>query len=123
MSYVAPVDDILHALKTAAGLEGLIADGIVTTDMDTVTAVITEAGKFGAEVLDPLNWSGDQEGSKLINGVVHTPKGWKEAYKAFADGGWSSLPCAEEHGGQGLPQLVAMVAAEIWNSTNMGFGL
>jgi acyl-CoA dehydrogenase len=123
MSYVAPVDDILHALKTAAGLEGLIADGTVTTDMDTVTAVITEAGKFGAEVLDPLNWSGDQEGSKLVDGVVHTPKGWKEAYKAFSDGGWSSLPCAEEHGGQGLPQLVAMVAAEIWNSTNMGFGL
>jgi acyl-CoA dehydrogenase len=123
MSYVAPVDDILHALKTAAGLDGLIADGTVATDMDTVTAVITEAGKFGAEVLDPLNWSGDQEGSKLVNGVVHTPKGWKEAYKAFADGGWSSLPCAEEHGGQGLPQMVAMVAAEIWNSTNMGFGL
>jgi acyl-CoA dehydrogenase len=123
MSYVAPVDDILHALKTAAGLEALIADGTISTDMDTVEAVITEAGKFGAEVLDPLNWSGDQEGSKLVNGVVHTPKGWKEAYKAFADGGWSSLPCAEEHGGQGLPQMVAMVAAEIWNSTNMGFGL
>jgi acyl-CoA dehydrogenase len=123
MAYIAPVDDILHALKSAAGIEGLIADGTVTTDMDTVEAVITEAGKFGAEVLDPLNWSGDREGCKLVDGVVHTPTGWTQAYKAFADGGWSSLPCAEEHGGQGLPQLVAMVAAEIWNSTNMGFGL
>ncbi len=123
MAYIAPVDDIVHALKSAAGLEGLIADGTVTADMDTIRAVIEEAGKFGAEVLEPLNWSGDQEGSKLIDGVVHTPNGWKEAYKAFADGGWSSLPCAEEHGGQGLPQMVAMAAAEIWNATNMGFGL
>ena len=91
--------------------------------MDTVAAVIAEAGKFGSEVLDPLNWSGDREGSKLIDGVVHTPKGWKEAYQAFAAGGWGSLPCPEEHGGQGLPQMVSMAACEIWNSANMGFGL
>ena len=71
MAYVAPVDDIMHALKTAAGIEALIADGTVTTDLDTVRAVIEEAGKFGAEVLDPLNWSGDQQGSKLVDGVVH----------------------------------------------------
>ena len=123
MPYIAPVDDILHALKTAAGIEALIADGTVPADLDTVRAVIEEAGKFGAEVLDPLNWSGDQEGSKLVNGVVHTPKGWKEAYGQFAAGGWGSLPCPEEHGGQGLPQMVSMAASEIWNSANMGFGL
>ena len=123
MAYVAPVNDIMHALKTAAGIEGLIADGTITTDMDTVQAVIEEAGKFGAEVLDPLNWSGDQEGSKLVDGVVHTPTGWKEAYTQFAAAGWGSLPCLEEHGGQGLPQVVSMAASEIWNSANMGFGL
>ena len=123
MPYLAPVDDILHALRTAAGIEALIADGTIATDIDTMRAVIEEAGKFGAEVLDPLNWSGDQEGSKLVDGVVHTPKGWKEAYKQFAAGGWGSLPCSEEHGGQGLPQMVSMAASEIWNSANMGFGL
>ncbi len=123
MAYVAPVDDIMHALKTAAGIEALIADGTVTTDLDTVRAVIEEAGKFGAEVLDPLNWSGDQQGSKLVDGVVQTPQGWKEAYGQFAAGGWGSLPCDEEHGGQGLPQMVSMAASEIWNSANMGFGL
>jgi acyl-CoA dehydrogenase len=123
MSYTVPADDMMHVLETAAGLDALIADGIISTDKDTIRAVIEEAGKFGANVLEPLNWSGDREGSKLVNGVVHTPKGWKEAYKAFADGGWSSLPCAEEHGGQGLPQVVAMAAAEVWNATNMGFGL
>jgi acyl-CoA dehydrogenase len=123
MTYTAPVDDIMHALKSAAGLDQMIADGIVAVDEDTLRAVIEEAGKFGANVLEPLNWSGDREGSKLVNGVVHTPKGWTEAYKAFADGGWSSLPCEETHGGQGLPQVAAMAAAEIWNATNMGFGL
>ena len=123
MPYVAPVDDIIHALKSAANIEGLIADGTIGADMDTIHAVISEAGKFGAEVLDPLNWSGDQQGSKLVNGVVETPTGWKDAYKQFAAAGWGSLPCAEEHGGQGLPQMVSMAASEIWNSSNMGFGL
>ncbi len=108
MTYTAPVDDIMHALKSAAGLDQMIADGTVAVDGDTLRAVIEEAGKFGANVLEPLNWSGDREGSKLVDGSVHTPKGWKEAYKAFADGGWTSLPCDEAHGGQGLPQIVAM---------------
>ena len=123
MAYVAPVDDIMHALKTAAGIDALIAEGTVPTDADTVRAVIEEAGKFGAQVLDPLNWSGDQQGSRLIDGVVQTPKGWKEAYAQFAAAGWGSLPCSEDHGGQGLPQMVSMAASEIWNSANMGFGL
>ena len=123
MAYAAPVDDIMHALKTAAGIEALIADGTVSADLETVRAVIEEAGKFGAEVLDPLNGSGDREGSKLVDGVVQTPKGWKEAYAQFAAGGWGSLPCPEEHGGQGLPQMVSMAASEIWNAANMGFGL
>lgn len=123
MSYAAPVDDIMHALKSAAGIEALIADGTVKVDLDTIRAVLEEAGKFGAEVLAPLNWDGDKQGSRLVDGVVHTPKGWKEAYKAFAEGGWGALPCPEEHGGQGLPQMVAMGACEVWNAANMGFGL
>ena len=55
MAYQAPVDDIMHALKTAAGLDGLIERGILGVDEDTIRAVIEEAGKFGAEVLDPLS--------------------------------------------------------------------
>ena len=123
MTYRAPVDDIMFALRTAAGLPGLIEAGVVSVDEETVRAVIEEAGKFGAQVLDPLNWSGDQQGSRLIDGVVQTPKGWKEAYAQFAAAGWGSLPCSEDHGGQGLPQMVSMAASEIWNSANMGFGL
>jgi acyl-CoA dehydrogenase len=124
MAYQAPVDDIMQALKSAAGLDELIERGLVgEIDEATIRAVIEEAGKFGAEVLDPLSAPGDKSGSKLVNGKVETPPGWRQAYQAFAAGGWGSLSAAEEWGGQNLPAIVATVAGEIWNSANMGFGL
>jgi alkylation response protein AidB-like acyl-CoA dehydrogenase len=124
MSYQAPVDDILFALKTAVDLPGLIARGVYEgLDEDTVRAVIDEAGKFAREVLDPLNTVGDRSGSRLVNGTVATPPGWKDAYAAFIAGGWSALPCPLEYGGQGLPAIVSMAAAEIWNASNLSFGL
>ncbi len=124
MTYQAPVDDIMFALKTAVDLDGLIARGVYAgLDTDTVRAVVEEAGKFGTEVLDPLNRRGDQAPSSVTNGVVSTPAGWKDAYKSFADSGWSALPCPEEFGGQGLPSVVSMAVCEIWNSANLSFGL
>ena len=63
MTYQAPVDDIVFALKTAAGLDDLIARGLYPgLDAETISAVIEEAGKFGAEVLAPLNAPGDKAG-------------------------------------------------------------
>jgi len=124
MTYQAPLDDIMRVLKTAVDLDGLIERGIYAgLDEATVRAVIEEAGRFGSEVLDPLNLKGDRATSKLVDGRVVTPAGWKEAYKAFAEGGWSALPCPEEFGGQGLPEIVSMAACEIWNSANLSFGL
>ena len=123
MTYHAPVDDIMFALETAAGLAGMIQDGVVAVDQETVRAILEEAGKFGADVLDPLNTPGDRTGSKLVDGRVVTPAGWKEAYKGFVDGGWASLPCPQEWGGQGLPEVVAVAASEIWNAANLSFGL
>ncbi len=123
MTYQAPVDDIMFALKTAAGLSELIADGTVGVDEDTVRAVVEEAGRFGTDVLDPLNGPGDKAGSHLVDGKVETPAGWKEAYQQFVAGGWGALPCPEEHGGQGLPEMVAMAVCEIWNASNLSFGL
>ena len=124
MPYQAPVDDIVFALKTAAGLDELLAanlfDGL---DADTVRAVIEEAGNFGADVLAPLNRSGDKTGSKLKDGVVETPPGFRVAYQQFAASGWSALPCPAEYGGQGLPEIVSMAVCEIWNSANLSFGL
>jgi acyl-CoA dehydrogenase len=124
MTYQAPVDDILFALKTAADVSELMATGIYDAlDDDTLRAVLEEAGKFGAEVLDPLNREGDRIGSRLENGIVVTPPGWKAAYQKFTSAGWSALPCPGQYGGQGLPETVSMAACEIWNSANMAFGL
>jgi alkylation response protein AidB-like acyl-CoA dehydrogenase len=124
MSYQAPVDDIMHALKSAADLDRLIVDGVLgDTDEATIRAVIEESGKFGSEVLDPLSVPGDRIGSRLVDGKVVTPPGWKEAYQQFAQGGWGSLAAPEEWGGQNLPQVVATAAGEIWNASNLAFGL
>jgi alkylation response protein AidB-like acyl-CoA dehydrogenase len=124
MTYQAPVDDFMQALKSVCGLDELIERGLVgEIDEATIRAVLEEAGKFGAEVLDPLSVTGDKTGSKLTNGKVETPPGWREAYQSFAAGGWASLAAAEEWGGQNLPAIVATIAGEIWNSANMGFGL
>jgi alkylation response protein AidB-like acyl-CoA dehydrogenase len=124
MTYQAPVDDILLALKTAADFPGLAERGIYDgLDEDTLRSVIEEAGKFGADVLAPLNETGDRIGSKLVDGTVVTPPGWKEAYQAFAAGGWSALPAPEPYGGQGLPEIVSMAVGEIWNAANLSFGL
>jgi acyl-CoA dehydrogenase len=124
MTYQAPVDDILHALKSAADLDDLLAHGLLDgVDEDTIRAVINEAGKFGAEVLDPLSAPGDRVGSKLIDGKVVTPPGWSQAYQQFAAGGWGALAAPEEWGGQNLPQVVATAAGEVWNASNLAFGL
>jgi acyl-CoA dehydrogenase len=124
MTYTAPVDDIVSALKTAADLDGRLANGLYPgLDADTIRAVFEEAGKFAAEALAPLNAIGDRTGSKLVNGGVQSPPGFKEAYRQFADGGWSALPCPEAYGGQGLPEIVSAAVCEIWNSANMAFGM
>ena len=124
MAYQAPVDDILAALKTAADLDQRLAAGLYgELDVDTLAAVIGEAGKFGAEVLEPLNRVGDKAGSRLVDGRVETPPGWADAYRQFVEQGWGSLPCPVEFGGQGLPEIAQMAVAEIWNATNLSFGL
>ncbi len=123
MTYRAPVDDIVFALKTAAGLPELVADGTVEVDEDTVRAVIDEAGRFASEVLDPLSVPGDRTGSRLVDGKVVTPPGWKEAYEAFVEGGWAALPAPAQYGGQGLPEIVSTATGEIWNAANLAFGL
>jgi acyl-CoA dehydrogenase len=123
MTYSAPVDDIFVALKSAAGLESRMANGNTGIDADTIRAVLEEAGSFAADVLAPLNWSGDRAGSKLVGGSVVTPPGFKDAYQKFSAAGWSALPCPEEYGGQALPEIVSAAVCEIWNSANMAFGM
>jgi alkylation response protein AidB-like acyl-CoA dehydrogenase len=124
MSYEAPVDDILSALKTAADVsDEMDKTAVRGLDDDTLRAILEEAGKFASEELAPLNKAGDRAPSRWVNGHVVTPPGWKEAYTAFRTAGWSALPCPEAYGGQDLPETVAMAVCEMWNSANLSFGL
>ncbi|MBS0234111.1 MAG: acyl-CoA dehydrogenase [Proteobacteria bacterium] len=124
MTYQAPIDDIVFALETVAGLKEMGSSELYPgLDPETVVAVIREAGKFSAEVLAPLNAIGDRVGSNLVDGKVTTPPGFSDAYHAFVDGGWSTLPCSETYGGQGLPEIAATPVGEIWNASNVSFGL
>ncbi len=93
------------------------------TDADTINAVLEEGGKFASEVIFPLNLSGDSEGCHLDKTTheVTPPKGFKEAYKTFVDGGWAALSCDPEFGGQGLPVSVNQCFYEMLNSGNQAW--
>jgi len=92
-------------------------------DEDTINAVLEEAGKFAAGVAFPLNISGDEEGCTLDKQTheVTTPKGFKEAYAQYIEGGWAALSCDPEYGGQGLPFVVNQCLYEMLNSANQAW--
>lgn len=122
--YNAPVKDMMFIMENVIGLDTLnTLPGYEEATADLLQAVLTEAGRFGSEVLAPLNRVGDIEGSRLENGVVTAPEGFKEAYKAFVDSGWNGVPFDPEWGGQGLPWLAATAVHEIWDAANLAFSL
>ncbi|MEO0328900.1 MAG: acyl-CoA dehydrogenase [Pseudomonadota bacterium] len=122
--YRAPVSEISHTLKHVAGLKSAIENGeLGDLSEDLVDAVLEEAGKFASDRIAPLNRDADLIGAKHENGVVTTPPGFKETYKAWTDGGWNAIAGPEEYGGQGLPNMLSVAAAEMWNSASMAFGL
>ncbi|WP_457422845.1 acyl-CoA dehydrogenase C-terminal domain-containing protein [Roseateles sp. P5_E7] len=92
-------------------------------DADTINAVLEEGGKFAAAVIAPINLSGDSEGCTLdkASHEVTTPKGFKDAYKQYVDGGWAALSCDTQFGGQGLPYLVNQFFYEMLNSANQAW--
>jgi alkylation response protein AidB-like acyl-CoA dehydrogenase len=124
MSYVAPLKDMRFVLRELAGLEQVAGlPGYEEATPDTVDAILEEASKFASEVLDPINHSGDQQGSVWKDGAVATPQGFKQAYKQYVEGGWGALPFSADWGGQGLPKLVATAVEEMLTSSNMSFSL
>jgi len=122
--YVAPLKDMKFVMRELAGLADVAQlPGFGEATLDTVDAILEEAAKFASGMLDPLNHTGDEEGAQWKDGAVTTPKGFKEAYRAYVDGGWGALPVSAELGGQGLPRIVATPVEEMWCSGNMSFSL
>jgi hypothetical protein len=123
MTYRAPLTNIAHALKVA-GLEELVATGAFdNADRETVTAILEAAGQFSEGVLAPLNRSGDQEGVRLENGKVHSASGFADAWKQYAQGGWTGVAADPQFGGQGLPKVLSLAAFEMAHAANMSFAL
>lgn len=124
MSYTAPVPEMLFAMRELAKLDEVAAlPGCGDFDLEVVRSVLEQAGRFAEEVLLPLDRIGDQHGARLENGAVRTPPGFREAYAKFVEAGWQALAARPEHGGQGMPYLVAVAVNEMWASANLAFSL
>ena len=122
-NYVPPVDDYRFLMTQVLGFDGAMAEMGLEVDSDLAATVLEEAGRLCAERLHPLNRTGDEEGSRLIDGVVTLPRGFADAYREFQEAGWASLSSDPEHGGQGLPFILQLWLDEMLSATNLSFGL
>ncbi|OLP58889.1 acyl-CoA dehydrogenase [Xaviernesmea oryzae] len=124
-AFTPVIDDIGFLLSEVFDFDAVMAGlpGYEEVNAELALSVLAEGGRFCAEVLEPLNRTGDEEGCRLENGVVSTPKGFAEAYRAFADAGWTGLSGDAAYGGQGLPRVVQILLDEMLSSANFSFGL
>ena len=122
-AYVPPIDDYAFLFAEAFGTDVVAraTDGALSAE-DAVDA-LSAAGELAAEVLAPLNASGDREGVTVVDGQAKTPTGFPEAYRAIVDAGWVTAEAPESAGGDGLPALVQAGLGEMWNAANTSFAL
>ncbi|KPA87435.1 acyl-CoA dehydrogenase C-terminal domain-containing protein [Pseudomonas asplenii] len=122
--YKAPLRDMRflldHVFDFHAHYERL---GASDASPDMVGAILEEGAKFCEQVLAPLNRSGDEEGCHFDNGVVTTPKGFKQAFAQYVEAGWHGLAADPQYGGQGLPQSLGLVISEMIGSSNTSWGM
>ncbi|CAB3779616.1 acyl-CoA dehydrogenase C-terminal domain-containing protein [Pararobbsia alpina] len=121
--YAAPLRDMQFVLHELLDVESELKQmpAYAEIDADTVNQVIEAAGKFCADVIFPLNQSGDLEGCHWNDGEVTTPKGFKQAYRQYVEAGWPALACNPDFGGQGLPRFVNNALFEMANSANQAW--
>ncbi|WP_414475793.1 acyl-CoA dehydrogenase C-terminal domain-containing protein [Microvirga sp. M2] len=123
--YKAPVEDVMFLLNDVFQLERHNnLPGFADATPDMVEAILSEGARLCEEVFAPLNRTGDLEGcTRNPDGSVTTPKGFREAYEAYAAGGWMGLSMPEEYGGQGLPSTLNTVMQEFVSSANLSLGM
>ena len=124
-SYIPPLEEHNFVLNHVAGLEEISKlNGYQHADPATVATILEEAGRFFAEVMEPLNKTGDEQGSTLDeSGQVHVPEGFAEAYEKLVESGWPGAHLPAEWGGGGLPYTVGVVIQEMFKTANMAFSL
>ncbi len=123
--YTPPVRDTRFVLDHVLRIERYAnLPGFENATADTIDAVLGEGGRFVAEVLFPINQSGDEEGcTRHDDGTVTTPKGFKEAYRQFVESGWGTLSAPSAFGGQEMPHVVSTAFQEYMISSNMAFAM
>lgn len=114
------IDDVLNIEQTLGSLPRFAQLGVGS---DLTTALLDEAGKFGADVLAPLRRVGDSQPATCANGKVTISPGYAEAIQALGAGGWVGITADVDAGGQGLPELYGTAACEVWNGADMAFAL
>ena len=122
-SYTAPTKDMQFVLHDLLDISAQDVPGYDDLDRDFTGAILDAAGQLATEVLHPLNEVGDREGCTLENGVVRTPKGFKEAFDQYREGGWTALDADPDYGGQGLPYVMNTAVGEIMSSANMALNM
>jgi alkylation response protein AidB-like acyl-CoA dehydrogenase len=123
-TYKAPLRDFKFVMTELFDVGELAKlPGYEEATPDLFESVLEEGAKLCEEVLLPLNRTGDEEGCSFENGVVRTPKGFKEAYDTFREAGWTALGCDPAYGGQGLPRTLHTFVEEMICATNLAFGM
>ncbi len=126
-AYKAPLDDLRFALFDVLGAEPVLTSlqGGEAHGRDLLDAVLEEAGRLSEQLLAPTNAPADAEGCQFdkATGKVTTPASFKEAFRQFAEGGWTGLTNPEAYGGQALPGVLGTATTEIFQSGNLAWSL
>ena len=121
--YTPPQKDMEFILHKVLKVHESSTPGYDELEPDFTGAILEEAGKIARDVMAPLNAVGDSEGCTLENGVVRTPKGFKEAFDTLREGGWTGLDCDPEYGGQGMPYVLNAAVGEMQAGSNMSLNM